>query len=128
MKLTKEKAIEEHRKMWNWIADQLENGVTEEIWTLKKRYCKENELSLMHDCFCCEYNDNFRKCDDCPLLWGAEEYQDTTFCVPEYDDNGVSWWKANSHSMNEEYAEAAKISRQIANLPEKPDNYNKKEE
>lgn len=27
MDLTKEQAIQEHRKMWNWIADQYENGV-----------------------------------------------------------------------------------------------------
>lgn len=25
MKLTKKRAIEEHRKMWNWIAEQYEN-------------------------------------------------------------------------------------------------------
>lgn len=26
MQLTKKQAIEEHRKMWNWIADQYENN------------------------------------------------------------------------------------------------------
>lgn len=126
MRLTKEKAIEEHRKMWNWIADQLENGVVEEVYQLKRRYCKENGFDLMNDCFCCEYNHHFHNCAHCPLIWGSEEFQRNTYCEPEFGESiSISWWKANCHSRNEEYAEAAIIARQIANLPEKPDNYGK---
>ena len=56
MKLTKQKAIEEHRKMWNWIADQYEKGCVTDIHALKSEYMGETGLEgrLLHNCFCCE--------------------------------------------------------------------------
>ena len=44
MKLTKEQAIAEHRKMWNWIADQISksNGIVN-IYNLKEEYCDMHE-------------------------------------------------------------------------------------
>lgn len=82
MWLTKERAIKEHRKMWNWIADQYEN-VTEDliklhdIGRLKSYYIKTSHLELADlridcDCFCCEYDVQFYgDCRHCPLEWGG---------------------------------------------------------
>ena len=36
MQLTKEQAIQEHRKMWNWIADQYRYGNNMRLSVLKK--------------------------------------------------------------------------------------------
>ena len=52
--LTREQAIAEHRKMWNWIADNLES-MKMSVYTLKQMYCNENEWNLLHNCFLCDY-------------------------------------------------------------------------
>ena len=72
MKLTKQQAIEGHRKMWNWIADEIEKRKhTCRIFNLKMIYCHENVLNLQNDCFCCEYTDSIdNTCDSCILDWG----------------------------------------------------------
>lgn len=68
MELTKEQAISEHRKMWNWIADKIEKEKEcQEIGDLKEEYCIENDFLLKNDCFCCEYTKN--NCDNCPIEW-----------------------------------------------------------
>lgn len=41
MDLTKEQAIQEHRKMWNWIADQYKNGCIKYIYEVEQRYIDE---------------------------------------------------------------------------------------
>ena len=61
MQLTKEQAIIEHRKMWNWIADQYKNRTdllneTEDVEGLKKCYIDTvfpNER-VECNCFCCD--------------------------------------------------------------------------
>lgn len=59
MELTKEQAIEKHRKMWNWIADQYENGRVGNIHAMKQEYIDIEETEyrerILHNCFCCEY-------------------------------------------------------------------------
>ena len=68
IKLTKQQAIEGHRKMWNWIADEIERQKSECcIPLLKQCYCYKNKLTLIEDCFCCEYNNHYIKCQKCPL-------------------------------------------------------------
>lgn len=41
--LTKEEAIAEHRKMWNWIADRLENfdDIRKHVFQYKQEYIKK---------------------------------------------------------------------------------------
>lgn len=91
MKLTKEQALEEHRKMWNWIADQYRKGEQADIHTLKFRYIFDNEEvdTVTNNCYCCEYS--MRKsgsdrphrdmCLNCPVSWGTEyEGQERYYC------------------------------------------------
>lgn len=126
MELTKEKAIEEHRKMWNWIADELEKPETrnqkETVHDLKVRYRNANDLNLRNDCWCCEYDDQFADdpCMNCPLLWGTEDMADGYYCEYETHPNidGL-WWHANQLSSDGEYDGASIVARQVANLPEK---------
>lgn len=66
MKLTKEQAIREHRKMWNWLAEHPDK--------CKSDYLELNNFGhINNDCFLCEYSNqnNGRFCDkDCILHWG----------------------------------------------------------
>lgn len=129
MKLTKQKAIEEHRKMWNWIADELLNPETQKqncnVHTLKQKYCKENDLELFEACWCCEYDTQFinernserMRCKNCPLTWGTECETDNFYC--ERGEDGGLWWNAHQLAINGEYEGASELARQIANLPEK---------
>lgn len=68
MELTREEAISEHRKMWNWIADEIEKEKRDGIQWLKNKYCAQNNLELRSDCFCCEYTQ--RNCSACPDSMG----------------------------------------------------------
>ena len=77
MQLTKEQAIIEHRKMWNWIADQYKNRTdllkkTECVDGLKHCYTNATfpDETIEYDCFCCEYDyqyDEIGICKHCPL-------------------------------------------------------------
>ena len=125
MKLSREEAIENHRKMWKWIA--------EETLKREKIVCKEEYLEeyfpnedICYDCFCCEYGkqktnseenieENIR-CKFCPLDWGSD--CSTAQCMDKsyYNDNSnlfallakISNWK-----------EAAELAKQIAELRER---------
>ena len=111
IKLTKQQAIEGHRKMWNWIADEIERQKSECcIPLLKQCYCYKNKLTLIEDCFCCEYNNHYIKCQKCPLDW-----IETSHCYSEEKSLycRIVWSKS--------WKEQADLSRQIANLPEKED-------
>lgn len=112
MKLTKQQAIEGHRKMWNWIADEIESRKNVcVIHALKAFYCNANHLFLRHNCFCCEYsiNGNY-SCDKCPVDWIKTKY-----CT----DVEMSLYEAIL--FTEQWKEQADLARQIANLPEKED-------
>lgn len=72
MKLTKERAIAEHRKMWLWISrqimkDYLANRTVREIYSYK--------------CFCCEYvkQSGIDCYKDCPLYWN-DKCTERTYC------------------------------------------------
>lgn len=123
MELAKEQAVKEHRKMWNWIAEQLENGVESNVSQLKNKYCKASGVHLLDDCFCCNYARIIKGdgCQSCPILWGSEKCSNRFYC--EYDESGNVnkglWWTAQQKSLNHNYKEAAVIAKQIANLPEK---------
>lgn len=108
MKLTKQQAIVGHRKMWNWIADEIEKRKHIcKIINLKMIYCHENVLNLQNHCFCCEYTDSIdNACDSCILDWGI-----TGDCALLYGKvvHATSW------------KEQVKLARQIANLPERKD-------
>ena len=52
MVLTKQEAITEHRKMWNWIADTIkEEKRIKDIRGLKRKYLEQKDLKIMGNCF-----------------------------------------------------------------------------
>lgn len=96
-RFTRTWAIEQHRKMWHWIAEQVKDGNifdAENIWEYKKAYVRKKyqnyiRLSIDAYCFCCLFASrelmrikresyNFYKCCDCcPLkLDGCQYYNE----------------------------------------------------
>lgn len=132
--LTKQQAIEEHRKMWNWIA---ENGY--EIY--KKNLCrlgdikeyyifsiysktKDKAVSVSYpffNCFCCEYaiqeTDtgfiyNRKKCAKCPLFFN-DYYCDSDNSPFYLLNEGMFFYRSFGKQ------EFKSLALQIANLPER---------
>ncbi len=107
MKLTREQAIEEHRKMWRWIAEETLKR-KKKVW--KENYFKEHpeykELPISL-CWCCEYADV--KCLKCPLVWPNGG------CTEKKEKIGLFYkWVIETN-----YKKAAKYARKIAELGEK---------
>lgn len=127
MELTKQKAIEEHRKMWNWIADQYEAGRVGDIHTMKLEYIideTEYRERIIHDCFCCEYavqkSNSAYRCLDCPVIWGTEVYDKLFPCehfLSAYQKLKSESCKSDKCDVNSELC--ARFAREIANLPER---------
>ena len=120
MNLTKEQAIQGHRKMWGWIADRIEE--TKSLFvivSLKYMYCKQHSLHLFGNCFCCEYNcieNNSLDCSKCPLEWGSDLKE--CMCL---DKNKEDDFKG-LYSLCEKaktWQEQVELARKIANLPVK---------
>ena len=125
MKLTREQAIAEHRKMWRWIADEIEKQENVlDIWEVKKRYfAKNGMMPIKNDCFLCGYTSRkqyYVKCEECPLDWGHVE--GGLPCEGEaWSDNDEKyglWWKCVGAKT---WQEQAALARQIAELPESED-------
>lgn len=111
--LTREEAILKHRELWNWIANETE----------KEHRCvykDENpEVSMAHilcDCWLCEYAaqeiDAENRCTKCPIDWGKYKT-----CWTQIDNGLYDIYIGCFHENQWQYA--AKIAREIANLPEK---------
>lgn len=118
-KLTKKQAIEEHRKMWRWIAEETEK---------RKRVVRKGEyLDLYYpnadiecDCFCCEYGTQKmikKPCAKCPINWDSECDKYMCFDKTNFeDDNLYALWTEAGDTEN--WKKAAEVARQIAELPE----------
>lgn len=121
MMLTREEAIAEFRKMWNWIADETEKR---QAIVDKQTYFRENYLEMVDSaCWCCEYGKQLviddvveNKCDVCPINFG--DHREGIWESPCIRDGSAfngwivsSWLKA--------WKSAANCARQIANLPER---------
>lgn len=116
MKLTREEAILWHRKMWNWIADRIEEEKEyQDINYLKKEYCDIKGFHCeTNNCFCCEYTNI--NCSLCPIECGSEvEYLMCLDQYKEYDNEGLYLLCCDEKDREEQ----AKLARQIANLPER---------
>ena len=132
MELAKEQAIQEHRKMWNWIADQYKNGCIKFIYEVEQRYIDEytkyssNEIESLS--FCCEYtnqNDEKDSCNMCPLAWDKI----TGYCAClqtsklNEDGNFVGLYQKvvdeTGDSIEIDFDKVYKLCKQIANLPER---------
>lgn len=108
--MTREEAIENHRKMWNWIADETEKRKKK---VSKVEYFMAHNLNRCHlDCYCCQYVsiNKFNNCEACPVEWEGE----TGLCL---DTDSLYFRFSSTHYYD--YKSAAKYAREIANLPER---------
>ena len=135
MQLTKEQAIKEHRKMWNWIADQYEQHTDliekyKNVDSLKHYYVNKYfpDEDIECNCFCCEYDNQYREldillndCYHCPLKWGSD--RDVDMCLyknsEEYNLYGVLHEMQYEDYLSFDFVLCADLARQIANLPER---------
>ena len=118
--MNKEKVIENHRKMWNWLADETEKR---KLKMNKTDYFEENRecrgIKLRNWCYLCEYTVNYTgiysysiNCGVCPINWGS----DSGYYMCENDGKGIySQW---CHCDPDDWQTAARLARKIANLPE----------
>lgn len=119
MELTREQAIAEHRKMWNWIADKIESTEqVNDIFELKFIYVMDiSKISVLpnHLCYMCETTGkDCRKCLDWP--------SNTTDMSCVYFDSKDNYKGLYSLCKDAKtWKEQATIARQIANLPERTD-------
>lgn len=116
--LTKQQAIDEHQKMWNWIADQYKAGRTEDVLSLKEEFCFKNGIVyLINYCFCCDYasDDCIPKCEKCPIVWCY--FIGRFCCESRYSlyKKIFDLTKVRCSISNTKKAE--KLARKIANLP-----------
>lgn len=136
MKLTREQAIAEHRKMWKWISrqimnDYVENRMVRTIYTYKRVYLNNvypNER-VQSKCFCCEYvtQHGINCYKDCPLYWNDKH---TALSCDDIFEHGyydvITDIIKESHSVEgyafvtlEEAKKAARMAYKIAMLDEK---------
>lgn len=83
MNLNKYEAVNEHRKMWAWILEEVKRSFENRDYDI--RICKLKQMYLeqtypydkvYNDCFICDYaqnnsNKNLR-CNKCLLVWGKQ--------------------------------------------------------
>lgn len=119
--------IQRHQDMWNWIADKIEedkgsNPDIDDFGDYKLLYLKSQDIiiGVYYDCFLCDYIIRKHKiydgkrCHWCLLKWPSTciKYpcEDTKF-----DGDGLGLY--NRFRTSEDWKEAAKCAREIANLP-----------
>lgn len=134
--LTKEEAIRRHRLMWNWMADETEK--TEKFINKHDafKHFGWNLYDAMSSCWCCTYaknlwlKDKINKekyfCDFCPLDWsnGRKEIAKAacrviTTCAGFSHPGLYEEWYVATVNQEVTPAEASRLARIIANLPEK---------
>ena len=136
MQLTKEQTIQEHRKMWNWIADQYKKRRRANVGNLKDMYLYEKNMGGIYGhCFLCNYAGNNESsygnyafnCDQCLLQWPVPEDSNIEdgYCVDKYNLNdnyglyGMLEEGYNEKGSRLTFKEKENIAREIANLPER---------
>ena len=139
MKLTKEQAIKEHRKMWKWISRQImkdykENYSIKDIASYKKIYLEnnfENEY-IYNNCFCCEYAGIQYRCVSCLIYWNDDNTSKISM-EGYYGSLNKIFYSITIDSVNkdsiEEYfvceggaKKLSKMAYKIAMLEERKDN------
>jgi hypothetical protein len=116
MELTREKALELHRKMWTDMRKELGNNPTSsQRQDFKRKWCSANfpKEIIVHNCFLCAYvKKNPRSndaCVDCPINWNS---------LKRYDYDVNRCYASYKGDNPDEIYLAAPITS-ILNLPEK---------
>lgn len=121
MELTKEEAIANHRKMWNWIADETERQkrvVLKIDYFFMHGFSRENTPASL--CYCCEYDrPRSDSCKECPIDWGSDSSFVMCECRHHLGDKQGFFAKWDIASRENKWKAAAKYARIIANLPER---------
>ena len=120
--LSREDAIKNHRKMWNWIADEtLKRGRP----VSKIEYFDEigmpEEIRPYFNCYCCEYDLNNNDepgwwCKNCPVDWRTlpdKLKRKNRICTKSFYNK----WEIEKNRAYPDYKKCAKLARKIANLP-----------
>ena len=126
MKLTKERAIAEHRKMWLWISRQImkdysENRMIRKLYFYKKEYINKvypNEM-ITCNCFCCEYVEQSGKgCrENCPFYWNNKHTK--YLCGEHFSYYNIITSMRCTFCTLEEAKSMARMAYKIAMLDEK---------
>lgn len=147
MRLTKQKAIKEHRKMWNQIADWYEADFEEikknyDVVNVKRAYMRKNHFhGVINNCFCCEYglremnrkhkysgDNDVDRCANCPLCWDSKSK--SLMCAMrngEWEEYAEGYYQEaidlSAHlrrfpTSSECRSKLVSMCRKIANLPE----------
>ena len=133
MKLTKTEAIQEHRKMWEWIANFIEGKKTVclpvcngcfDIVDIKRKYTSEHFPSeiLINACFLCTYDTIVSNgtCEYCPVDFSHINCGTLDGCLHGlYGKASKAYDKFLDNPTRDNAKAAAEICRQIANLPER---------
>lgn len=123
MYLTYKKAIEEHRNMWNWIAEQTKKN---KQCVSKQNYfdeVKTHQETPYLSCYCCHYDelhpDTQLKCKNCPVIWPTFNNDEIPCCINTIEKTGLYEQFLDADQKND-WETYAKIAEKIANLPENP--------
>lgn len=108
--MTKKEAVENHRKMWRWIAEET---LLREAKVHKKDYFEHFKIASIpfRMCYLCDYvnklNIKFFKCRKCPVNWGKWKT-----C---YADHSLyyKWYKTDDYEL------CAKYAKEISELEER---------
>lgn len=133
MNLTIRQAIEEHRKMWNWIADRIEE--TGCVRMPANYFCQlphdidEWKKFPLNASYLCEYIRTFQ-CQKCPLQWGPLDTLEFRKTFPEACYCSVGCNKSSPRRLfyalcggkdqltENEKTKAVELAKEIANLKE----------
>lgn len=119
MKLNKEQAIHEHRKMWRWLAEfyaaidrwhkkSMSIVDAKEIYLFFKKY-----EDICSDCFCCEYVAQADiHCRECPVVWHNKLGVNADHCCD--GEFGIIFDLSDAKAIS-------KMCRIISELPERKD-------
>lgn len=108
--------VDQHRKMWNWIADQIEKEQSiQDIFYLKRAFCMAIGEDPKCCCFSCQYDSEYPGEPPCK------------HCL--FDFGGFSWAVSCEDPISvyckclysETWEEQAELARKIANLPVRED-------
>ena len=126
--MTKQEAIENHRKMWEWIAEETRK---QKRCVGKAEYlleCGMSPFELLNNCFCCQfsldYPDDHAECERCPIEFDstADEYMciHTSNSSKEscFEDGLYAAWE-DDYRISGDWQHAAEMADIIAGLAER---------